>query len=347
MSRHDPDSDLSTLTNIRLNTRRAKSRLYREALNDSSHQGNIHMDFNDESTMSPIKPWISTKMSSSLENDKNGSLPRSRGDLIGAQNSRDVDTSLLDVENLRYLDDSSYDKDIKINNEKRHRFLRDIVTSPSPNNSSKYKLGREGHSRNSRVMSPMKSLGFRSRDIPDLRPPNSGMSPLIRSRRSPTSPLKKRSPKKDEFDDFEQLINKYNLKNETEYTLDKKKSGTMDLELSSLRSKVKKMESQLEHYHELIDSKSSSYKGEDLYKENALLVSETRKLKQFIEFMDTSFSDMYQKWRADKEEKEKLQKMVDKMNKVKLDDTPRPKTWKTNTIKTNDDDSTETLLNFL
>lgn len=91
----------------------------------------------------------------------------------------------------------------------------------------------------------------------------------------------------------------------------------------------------------------STYKDEDLYKENALLVSETRKLKQFIEFMDTSFSDMYQKWRADKEEKEKLQKMVDKMNKVKLDDTPRPKTWKTNTIKTNDDDSTEKLLNFL
>jgi hypothetical protein len=378
MSKFDPD--LSTLTNIRLQNRRAKQRLA-DALAEertASFKSADLSGFLDESTQSPVKRPSPLRHTYTYRDFSSG--PRFR--------AVDIDSSILEKENLRFLDKTQYDRDIKLNDLKRERLLNGLYSSPeltrsrsksrqaSPMRPSSLgytqketKFKDDTKTRFDEIFERSKKKGFRPRSIPDLKPKASyELSPMLSFKPTQTSQESSTSHYiegldsrlKDIYeDDFDELVKKYDLKSAS----DEKHSSKPDQpterldtsQVQRLQSKVKQMEAILDDYRE--QQRLSSSHDEDLLKRNIQLSKEIANLNQFIKFMDSNFQEIYNMWKTDKEEKERLIKRFQEMKLQEVKQTqPTPRRLsplKFSPLKTRlepkmepDDESTEQLLNF-
>lgn len=340
-------ADLSTLTNIRIQNRRSKQRLAQALAETTSPVKGGLFDFLDESTQSPIKRPSPLRQSYTHRDF-------SRERLTGALENLEIDSSLLEKENLRYLDKDLYDRDIKLNDVKRERLMNGMYTSPeltrtrtrmrsplrsmSQSDSSKDARLRADtgltDSRFDDVFSKAKSKGFRPRDVPDLKTasaPSQKINPVRLAPKEIPSPKSSYLADLDTRlkdvmnDDFDKLVQKYDLKSSSgEDKLNIPKDSTERLEtfqVQRLQQKIQQMGTMLEDYRDQM--RSTSGYDEDLIKRNMKLSKEITKLNDFIKFMDANFQEIYNVWKQDKDEKERL---IAKMQEMKLQEVRLPST---------------------
>lgn len=313
------DYDLSTLTNIRLNNRRAKQKLSNNILSERSNNTQNIRDtvygstrklnqddsidirlFRDSLSPSPYK-----------QHAKYNQKFKPADDL----HNYDIDSSYLEKENLRYLDKDFYSRGSKLNELKREKFLDNI------NSATKYTKSPNRQNLIDEDLNDVKPLretirtnniGFRPRD---KKFESYNLKRVASNNNNNSSEKFKSHPKlndldydKEQLDNydkrFEYLINKYDLDDDLNGKLKHKESD-------QFRNTIDELEDKLVHYKSII--KEIRDKSQITSSQNKLLEQKIEDLDKYIEFLETNFDQLYHKSNILKSEKEELQKFNEEL----------------------------------
>lgn len=334
------DYDLSTLSNIRLNNRRAKQKLsynvlHEPKLSELNHSNHVsHKDRlgfnNDHDTTDSIKIFKDAPSitSASLKNYTSHDNYKRYSPLKPKLNNFDIDSSLLERDNLRYLDKDLYSKGSRLNELKRERFL-DTIISANNTKPTQYQKIYEDYDDKPLKESPMyEDLGFRPRNkdirIPSLKPGNYFQKDS-QPRKSPIKPVKayaqqpnyyNRIQNKNKSLDLLEHQSEEQLKNYDQRFQHLVEKYQLD-ELSKSHSSVKDgdknengfvvdIEDKLESYKLMVEKLQAQARYE--HSKNQELHDKIADCNRFIEFLEANFDNLYKKFSVVKLEKHDLHK---------------------------------------
>lgn len=354
------DYDLSTLSNIRLNNRKSKQKLSNNVLNESNrpslYNKNRLSKYNDDSTdlkflnndfsPSPVKKHSYFPSATASKRSYQFTPLKSKPTSTKKDVDYDIDESLLEKENLRYLDKDFYSQGSKLNQLKRDRFLNQIASPPPKEqfnndfediyNIKPYNLSPQDNLKRK----PYKDLGFRPRNK-DIQIPNLRYDDDIYQSRW-KSPIKSKTSKNNEFnidDDilgnqldhdkeelrkydqhFERLVDKYGLSEQLSKPSPISRPSSRENLLSSrtparyeddnFNQKIVAMDyslqEKLEHYKNMI--KKFQHVKQLQSKENQELNSKLIEVEKFVEFLESNFDQLYKKLNILRLEKHNIHK---------------------------------------
>lgn len=295
------DYDLSTLTNIRLNNRRAKQKLSNNVLSERSNNSqNIgdrvygsarKSDKLDDSThIRLFKDAFSPSPSKSFKTDKSFKT--------NDTHNYDIDSSYLENENLRYLDKDFYSRGSKLNELKREKFLDNIN---SATNYTKFPNRENLLYEDLNDVKPLKdttnnfnnnNVRFRPRkktfESPYLKRVTSNKNSPGRYNNDPKfSDLDYEKEQLENYDKrFDYLVDKYNLDDIEDDFKERTKSN-------QLRNTIDELEEKLMHYRSTLEELRD--KNIEKSNENQSLNGKINDLEKYIDFLEDNFDQLYHK----------------------------------------------------
>ncbi|CCH43844.1 Laminin subunit beta-1 [Wickerhamomyces ciferrii] len=337
------DYDLSTLTNLRLNNKKAHQNLFNDENDDSFdlNTGNFNTrSHKSYSSRSPIKQ----NLSSSRFNESPYKKPMRSYNKPSSSSSYD--------DNQRYLDKNYYQNDSKQNDLKRERFLENLYSNRKPTSSSNFKFQSQSPS-----PSPLKplninqnsdtelyqNLGFRPRnkDIKlsqdfklqnQLKYNKENFSPI-------NSPIKTRSRSKYDYldnriddydhekdtqrlkhydDRYHDLIDRYRLNELTENNNNNNNNkSSNNNQTQHLNQHIIQLEDKLNKYKSTIKDLNVQLKQESYSKRE--LSNKLNDVEKYNEFLEKNFEMLYEKFHKLRLEKQSMSNPIKKPTSLKQD----------------------------
>lgn len=305
------DYDLSTLSNIRLDNRRAKQKLSNNVLHQANPSATNRYNYNPtrsrkskhdyqlDETADPIRLFKDSPSPNKYDHKYNNISPFKYNSSISRK--YDIDSSLLEKDNLKYLDRDYYSNGSKLNEQKRERFLDSINSA----NNTKFSNRQSSHYdvspvRDTITKKPYEDLGFRPRNkdigIPNLKPDNYYSNPFSKS------PIKAGTSGFSKSDIYNDNIDPDRLDRESEEQLrnyDKRFQHLVDKyqldELSTHEDKIasSEPESKLDRYRSMIRKLQAQNQQEA--NNNQQLKEKITELEKFIEFLESNFDQLYKR----------------------------------------------------